>query len=308
MTQITYPLSFIDSIAWKLTLPVNKAQEIRVGKTPDLRTYTDPQWFHMSALGDGVVFMARTDGATTSGSGNPRSELREMDSAGLAEAGWSSTVGTHQMVAEVSVDVLPKGSKPVVVVGQIHNASDDVTVFRIEGNMSGLVYGDNQTASIWITKGNTTHGRLLTNAYRLGTKFRIGFSVSGGVVRYSFNDVPLVDYTLVKSFSGAYFKLGSYNQSGGIVTLQPDGLADYAQVTAYAVQVCHNGICTGRAPGSAGSPTATNPEPVEGPPVVMPTTIDVDVVMSYLQGLDMAIRDSLHADIQALIDKLKGLN
>ena len=147
------------------------------------------------------------------------------------------------MEIEQSVDVLPLGSKPHVVVGQIHDKDDDVTVFRVEGNRTG----DRSLATLWITDGDKTHGYKLTDSYRLGTRFRVGFHVQDGVIRYMYNDAP-VDYVQEKTVSGCYFKAGSYCQSGGNVTRLPDGRADYAQVTIYALQVCHNGVCTGRAP------------------------------------------------------------
>lgn len=266
-TAIQYPLDLIHSTNWKLTLPINSAQEIKVGGNPDLSTYAS-EWFQLNAAKDGVVFKVRTDGATTSGSKNPRSELREMTSGGQANASWSSSSGVHSMEVEFAVNTLPIGSKPQVVTGQIHDASDDITVFRVEGSLT-----NRSIASIWITDGNTTHGHLLTDAYRLGDKYRVGFIVSNGQIHYTFNGQP-VAYAQSKSFSGAYFKAGSYNQSGGICTKLADGQCDYAEVTVYAAQVCHDGNCTGNAPGNS-TPTATpvvptnTPKPT--PTLVVPT-------------------------------------
>jgi len=241
----SYPIGALNSTDWKLTLPINSAQEI---KFPELATYTS-EWFHLNATGDGAVFRARTDGATTSNSANPRSELRQL--FGTTNAAWSSTTENNSMSIDQVVNVLPIGSKPVVVTGQIHGASDDISVFRVEGNTSG----DRNVASIWITDGNTSHGHLLTNAYHLGDRYQVGFSVSGGQISYTFNGVA-VAYTQKKSFTGGYFKAGSYNQSGGNCTKLADGQCDYAEVTIYAVQVCHNNTCTGGTLGNIVTPIA----------------------------------------------------
>lgn len=233
--QAANPFDIMQSTNWKLTLPINSAQEIKI---PVLQTYTS-EWFYLNAAKDGAVFVARTDGATTSGSSNPRSELRELN--GSSNASWSSTTGEHSMTVVFSTDVLPIGSKPVVVTGQIHDASDDISVFRVEGNTSG----DRSIASIWITDGNTTHGHLLTANYHLGDKYTVEFIVRGGQILYMFNGQQ-VDFMESKVFTGGYFKAGSYNQSGGNCTKLADGQCDYAQVTIYSIQVCHDGNCSGQ--------------------------------------------------------------
>lgn len=224
----------IDLSNWKLTLPVDasgkpqgKAAEI---KQPQLSTYRS-EWFYPNAAGDGIVFVAPTIGATTSSkTKNIRSELRAMNSDGTLSA-WSSTVGRNIMTVELSVDVLPIGPKPHVVVAQIHDGGDDVTVFRVEGSTT-----DRSRASIWITDGDSTRGFMLTDSYRLGDRIQVSFDVADGVIRYTFNGAT-VDYRQAKKVTGCYFKTGCYNQSGGIVTRLPDGRPDYAQVTIYACTV-----------------------------------------------------------------------
>ena len=279
----TYPMDLVASQGWYITLPSKGKATPDTVKVPELRTYAS-EWFHLNDAKDGVVFKARTDGATTKNSKNPRSELREMSSDGKDEAAWSSTTGTHSMEIEQMVGVLPIGSKPVVVVGQIHDEDDDVTVFRLVGNTSG----DRSIASLWITDGDKLEGHKVTDSYRLGTKFRVGFQVAGGKITYTYNGQP-VAYTQTKKLRGCYFKAGSYNQAGGIVTKLPNGQADYAEVTLYALQVCHSGVCTGRAPGAA-------VPPVEPPP----TTSEVSLVVEGTQPALDALSAFLLSDIASL--------
>ena len=297
-----YPLEFLNSKQWKLTLPDTTAQEIKIGGKPDLATYAS-DWFRLNATNDGVIFKVPSNGGHTKNSINPRSELRELNADG-SPAAWSTATGVHSMECEFSVDVLPYSpkNKPHVVTGQIHDGNDDVTVFRVEGNP------DQQTATIWITDGNKTHGYKLTDSYKLGDRYRVGFNVENGAISYNFNGVRLA-YFQVKKKTGCYFKVGTYNQDGGDTTKRPDGENVYAQVTLYAVQVCHSstssltdGQCTGRAPGAVG-------EPAEPPPVVVPPTppvIDVQPIIDALNAANTALA-SVVAQVQAAIDKLSGM-
>lgn len=215
---------------WKLTLPVGTPGKPTEVKSPALATYLS-EWFCPTVDGDGVRFTAPTDGVTTKNSKNPRSELRELNADGSLAA-WSSIEGVHSMEMELSVDALPIGSKPHVVIAQIHDANDDVTVFRFEGSTN-----DRSVGALWITDGNSSHGYKVADL-RLGERFRIGFFVQNGIIRYAFNGAP-VDYEQRKTVIGCYFKTGCYNQSGGIVTKLPDGRSDFASVIIYRLIVNH---------------------------------------------------------------------
>lgn len=224
---INYPMDMIASKNWKITLPLKGAPEI---VQPKLTTYTS-EWFHLNEDKNGVVFRCPTDGGTTPNSKNPRSELREMRDEGADEAEWSTSMGQHSMVVDLMVTELPTGSKPHCVIGQIHGGDDDLTVFRLEGK------------SLWLTDGDNTHGYLVTDGYELGARIQFGFHVDTGVITYTLNGKP-VDYSQKRKKTGCYFKTGAYNQAGGIGI--PTGRAE---VVLYSVQVCHNGVCEGNAPG-----------------------------------------------------------
>lgn len=220
---------------WKLTLPIGKPGKPTEVKQPALATYTDA-YFFPNVTGDGVTFVAPTDGVTTQNSKNPRSELREMEANGVVTASWSSTIGAHSMEVELTVDELPRGNKPHVVIAQIHDKNDDVCVFRLEGNVTG----DRSLGKLWITDGNSTHGYGVAEV-RLGQRIQVGFHVQNGIIRFAFNGAP-VPYEQKKAVTGCYFKAGCYNQSGGIVTRFPDGSADFAQVTIYNLIVVHSDV------------------------------------------------------------------
>lgn len=219
----SYPADVLNLTNWKVTLPTGSSGSPTEIKQPALDTYTIDPYFKATSSCDGVQFQAPVNGVTTSGSSYPRSELREMANNGSSNASWSSNSGTHTLVIEQAITALPN-TKPHVVAGQIHDSSDDVTVFRLEGS------------SLYVTNGNTTHHKLITSSYVLGTRFQAKFVVSGGQIKAYYNG--LLQTTLSKSFSGGYFKAGAYTQAN-CSNSSPCSSTNYGQVIIYSVTVTH---------------------------------------------------------------------
>jgi hypothetical protein len=227
-----YPAQVLDLKNWKLTLPIEavdangkglgKPQEV---KQPALATYKHADWFKVEQ--GGVRFRAAVNGFTTSGSQNPRSELREMNPDG-SNASWSSTSGTHTLVVEEAVLHMPNartdGGNAAVVTAQIHDANDDISVFRVEGS------------KVYVTNGDDTHYKLVTDKYVPGTKFEAKYVVSGGKVQAYYNGQLVA--TIAKSFSGAYFKAGAYTQAN-CGNSSPCSVDNYGETRIYKVQVTH---------------------------------------------------------------------
>jgi hypothetical protein len=218
-----YPADVLNLTNWKVTLPIGQSESPTEIKQPALDTYSIDPWFKATSSCNGVQFRSAVNGVTTGGSSYPRSELREMTNNGSSNASWSSTSGTHTLVIEQAITALPN-TKPHVVAGQIHDGSDDVTVFRLEGS------------SLYVTNGDTTHHKLVTSNYVLGTRFQAKFVVSGGQIRAYYNGV--LQTTLSKSFSGGYFKSGAYTQAN-CSNSDPCSSANYGQVIVYSVTVTH---------------------------------------------------------------------
>ena len=216
------PADVLNLTNWKMTLPTGSAGSPTEIKQPALDSYSNDPYFVV--VGDAVQFRAPVNGVTTSGSSYPRSELREMTSNGTANASWSSTSGTHTLVVNESFDHLP-ADKPHLVGAQIHDADDDVTVFRLEGS------------SLYITNGDDTHYKLVTSSYTLGTAYEAKFVVSGGQVKAYYNGV--LQTTISKSFSGAYFKAGAYTQAN-CTNSSPCAATNYGQTTLHSVTVTHS--------------------------------------------------------------------
>ncbi|MEV8443746.1 polysaccharide lyase family 7 protein [Actinosynnema sp. NPDC051121] len=222
------PSDVLDLTNWKITLPVDDpgqsgSQPLEV-KQPRLDGYALDPWFVTTPDCAGVRFRNPVNGLTTQNSSYSRSELREMTGGGGTSASWSSTSGTHTMVIDQAINHLPN-DKPHVVAGQIHDSGDDVTVFRLEGR------------SLYLTKGDTTHYRLITDNYVLGTRFQAKFVVSGGQVKAYYNGV--LQATISQSFSGAYFKAGVYTQAN-CGNSSPCDSGNYGETTLYNVTVTHS--------------------------------------------------------------------
>lgn len=223
------PSDVLDLTNWKITVPFDgpdsgtNADEI---SQPALAGYSIDPWFKNNSDNTGVIFRANTGGATTSGSGYPRSELREMTNNGSTNASWSSGSGTHTMEIDQAITHLPVVKKHIVA-GQIHDADDDVIVFRLE----------NQKLFIDI---NGDDGPTLTSSYILGTRFKVKFVVSNNQTKCYYNDVLM--YTHNQSYSGAYFKAGAYTQSSCKSGGNPgptESCDAYGEVVIYGLSVSH---------------------------------------------------------------------
>lgn len=219
-----YPAEVLDLENWYIGLPVGEDEEPTNVEQPELATYSIDPWFTATPDCAAVRFRAAVNGVTTSGSDYPRSELREMTDSGTTKADWSSTSGTHTMVIEQAITALPE-DKPHVVAGQIHDGSDDVSVFRLEGS------------KLYITDGDDKH-ELVTDDYVLGTRFQAKFVVEDGEIKAYYNGV--LRATIPKSFSGGYFKAGAYTQAN-CEKSSPCGDDNYGEVEIYELSVTHEG-------------------------------------------------------------------
>jgi hypothetical protein len=226
-SSAVYPSDVLDLANWHLTLPVDTSHAGSPDEIdqPELDGYSNASFFFLNTLKTGVTFRAYTNGVTTSGSGYPRSELRERTNGGATLASWSSSSGKHTLFIDQAVTHLPD-VKPHIVVGQIHDSSDDVIVFRLEGQKLFIDLNGND-------------GPTLTSSYVPGTRFTVGFEVENNAVKCYYNGA--LKYTYAKSFSGAYFKAGAYVQSScqGSKKVAGESCSAYGEAVIYDVEVQH---------------------------------------------------------------------
>ena len=208
---------------WKVTLPTGPAESPTELTQPGIATHPVAPWFVPTTNCTGLRFRAPVNGVTTSGSGYPRSELREMTNNGATNAGWSSESGTHTMVINEAVTSIP-AVKPQVVAGQIHDANNDVSVFRVEGK------------NVYVTKANDSHYALAASNYVLGTRFEAKFVVTGKTLRAYYNGQLVT--TFATSFTNSYFKAGVYTQAN-CSNSTPCSNNNYGEVIIYNLTVTH---------------------------------------------------------------------
>jgi hypothetical protein len=112
-------------------------------------------------------------------------------------------------------------AKPHVVAGQIHDANDDVIVFRLEGT------------KLFVDQ-NGTNGPVLTTHYQLGDVFTAKFVAHDGGVEVYYNGQYVYTYSV--SASECYFKAGCYTQSN---VSKGDSSTAYGEVVIYGLSVTH---------------------------------------------------------------------
>lgn len=249
-----YPAEVLDLTGWNLTVPLlgdakqqednddegeksdaEKAADKAAGRDdskkakeinqPELATFVAKPYFRINSSCDGVAFRAPVNGITTSGSKYPRSELREMSPDGSKTAAWSSSAGAHTFVVNEAFTALPQG-KPNLVGVQIHDEDDDVSTFRLEGT------------NLYITEGDDTHHKLVTDKYVLGTKYEAKYIVSGDVIQAFYNGQ--LQTTITKQFSDAYFKAGAYTQANCSDSTVQCNDSTYGETTVYSLHVEHS--------------------------------------------------------------------
>jgi hypothetical protein len=185
-------------------------------------------YFYTDKTDGSMTFWDPENGVTTANSMYPRSELREMTSAG-APANWP-TMGTHTLSATLKATVVPDH----VCVGQIHlgtgtPASTKPLLELFYFSTGSIAIGIEQTPA----GGNevsTTVGNV-----PLGTKWSYVIGLSGNAITLVIDGGATQSFTMASSFDqeNMYFKAGDYDQSVGSSSTVG------AKVQFYALAVHH---------------------------------------------------------------------
>ncbi len=188
-----------------------------VDKTPNLINFSNPDWFYTD--GTWTYFKAYTGNPTSSGSGNPRSELRELTANGNANIYWDGTTNKeHKMKWRVRVDQLPQSGK--VCFGQIHDKTDKFDdVIRIQCQGKAYQKTGNVTFRIngYVTEVLEGGGKSV-GSLTLGKELYLELTYKNSVVKlYELNNNGNRIRTIFTSKKAAakenYFKAGCYLQS-----------------------------------------------------------------------------------------------
>ena len=218
-----YPADVLDLSKWKITLPIslnsppnsNKATEI---KQPQLKTYTNSEYFRLNAAKNGVLLKAIAGGARTSTStAYPRSELREMQGDGTESAAWSCTNTDHAMYLEQTL-LHTTTKKPEATIGQIHDSKNDLVMVKYFG--PDFANGSTDIGKLEARFNNDTTTKLLDSTYKIGDPMTIDIAVtSSGNVTVNYKNLRsgVTSSTGRVKMTGiigsCYFKAGIYIQA-----------------------------------------------------------------------------------------------
>jgi hypothetical protein len=251
------PGSNFDLSHWSLQLPTSGG--VLTGTAGSVDTLSPSQltagatnaYFYTGPDG-AMTFWAPDDGATTSGSTHPRSELREQLIPNNNNTNWT-LYGTHVMTATCVVSNVPSDTGKVCI-GQIHepnNKPDGST----SANNEQMILFDLPNQKIYAhvevdgNAGNSFSQTLLSGSgVALGKPINYTMSVVNGLLTIIVNNVTNswnlfggTNYLgeIFTNWSAAsgnteYFKAGDYNQTGDTCHCSTDGaLVAFYSLTRY---------------------------------------------------------------------------
>ncbi len=223
---------------WKLQLPTSNSVLTCDNGSVDEKTPAQLEagftntYFYTGADG-AMVFWAPINGATTSGSSYPRSELRELINPSSSAVNWIP-YGTHILSGQCKVLQVPASKK--VIIGQIHAYSGGglptVKLQYNNGSIEGMVKTnstDDASDKKWVFATNVGLSNNIT--YQIKVVNGLVSIVMNGVT----NSVNIFQSDPNYTNETQYFKAGSYCQSNACSNPLDAG----ARVAFYAVSLFH---------------------------------------------------------------------
>jgi hypothetical protein len=228
------PSGNFDLSHWKLQLPTAGGILTCTGGSVDevkpapLVGFTNAYFY--TGTDGAMVFWAPINGATTSGSSFPRSELREELSPGSDSVNWTP-YGTHILDAQCKVLQVPSTKK--VIIGQIHGfSSAALPTVKIYYN-NGNTYGTVKTNS---TDDNSDH-QFPSVSVGLSNSITYEIKLVNGLVSIVINNhtnsLNIFQSDPNYTNETQYFKAGDYCQDNSCSNPSNDG----ARVAFYAVSL-----------------------------------------------------------------------
>jgi hypothetical protein len=214
------PANVLSFAHWTLqTFDSSASTIVQIDSATLMAGYTDKFFYYAHDVdGDAVAFFAPDNGAHTTNSLHPRSELRELKADGQTNALWNPFDSmTHAMSASLKVTNAPHR----LCIGQIHaDAQLTGTGPASIKPLLELYYEPNGDLTVAFQDGpadiQTEHPVNLN--VPVGQKFSYVIQVQGGIesvaVTYG-GTTKTVSQAIPSSFKnyGQYFKAGDYNQT-----------------------------------------------------------------------------------------------
>ncbi|MEI6751828.1 MAG: polysaccharide lyase family 7 protein [Paludibacter sp.] len=178
---------------------------------PDLRNGFTNSLFYTNTVDGSLVFRVPSNGGTTSGSGYPRVEFRQVKNG----AYWNMTdTAEHFLTAQCKVMVVAT-AKPQTIIGQIHGSETNSELLKIRwtGYLAGKCYVEARYQTNDATKSE--YGVKLATGLSLGDIFNYTITMKNGTIVVTINGVSATQ-TYTTEFYGTtdsyYFKAGNYLQ------------------------------------------------------------------------------------------------
>ncbi|WP_282087628.1 polysaccharide lyase family 7 protein [Aquimarina algiphila] len=226
---------------WKLNgLSGSPSNNDYVDAIPNLSNYTNNNWFFVE--NNWAIFQVWAGSDTSSGSGNPRMELRELTANGNNNIFWDGTTSKeHRMKWKVRVDRLPSSGK--VCFGQIHDKTDffdDVVRVQCQGSANQTSGSVKLRINGYVTEELEGGGKTVGN-FNLGEELYFELTYKNSIVKlYELNSSGNRVNTIFTSQSAPakqnYFKAGNYLQSMKGKSYKS---SDYGRVAINKLEVFH---------------------------------------------------------------------
>lgn len=178
---------------------------------PDLRNGFTNSLFYTNTDDGSLVFRVPSNGGTTSGSGYPRVEFRQVKNG----AYWNMTdTAEHFLTAQCKVMVVAT-AKPQTIIGQIHGSETNSELLKIRwtGYLAGKCYVEARFQTNDAAK--TEYGVKLATGLSLGDMISYTITMKNGKIVVTINGTSAIQ-TYTTEFYGTtdsyYFKAGNYLQ------------------------------------------------------------------------------------------------
>lgn len=209
-TTYVAPGTKFDLSNWQLQLPIASGSGVKQVQGSALKTFASAN-FYLDSTTNAMTFWAPENGAHTSGSLYPRSELREL-APGFPNGDWKAATGTHEMNVTLKVLKLPQDGS--IVIGQVH--ADGVSgscsvVLELEYTGGPLIAHtrDSSCGNVQTTVGHSS----------VGAEIDYQVEVKNNVLTVKTNTGSTATSTIHNTYP-IYFKVGSYVQDAASSSTQ----------------------------------------------------------------------------------------
>lgn len=271
------PGANFDLSHWYLQLPTSNnlltasAGSVDSFSAAQLVAGTTNSYFYTGVDG-AMTFWVPDNGATTSGSSHPRSELRELLNPNTTSLNWTC-YGTHILTAQCKVLQLPADTQKVCI-GQIHEPSYLTDGITPGANNEQMIMFDLSSQKIYANinlDGNqsSSFSQTFVSGSGVATNTLINYTmaISNGLLTIIVNNITNAwnlfsgtnyqGHTATNwgssSGNAVYFKAGDYNQTANTCNCANDG----SRVTFYSLTAYHAPAITNQPANKTGLPGGT---------------------------------------------------